>query len=258
MITSLLIPVYRELTQRFKNSLLGYLRARVEGLDVELKIEDVDEWYTTCTLKGNDEHTAALFLKKELGGERHIDELTMTEEYAGNFYEIGDTALTAHIGIRNPRFLISIPFKTFLEGLFGGSTLVEHPRETFLSLGLREYFPLHVKVETLIPVGRENYLSGKPSSETLSLLKEWLHLPYNRVFVYGETRGKIKEALSKSGHGHDVLNIERWGFLECSIVCKKDTSAVGLIPEIGPFLEEAELTAFQVDSILEELNEKTH
>lgn len=251
---SLLIPVYRELNQRFTNSLRWFLKARIKGLDAEIEVVETGKWYTRVKLRGSDAKTARIFLRDQLGAKRTREDLSTGEEYAGNIFNITSDSCIVDIGISEPRFLIRIPFTTFFEECFGLKGVEDE--ELFHLLGLRKYFPVNIELDTLVPVKKSKYLGGTVGSETVKLLTEWFRLPYNRVLVYGETRGRIKKALSKSGHGHDVLNIERIGFLECNIVCKKATSAVGLLPEIGPHLKEAELTTFQVDPIREEINAK--
>lgn len=242
----LLIPVYRKLNQRFKNSLLWFLKARVKELDVEITVKKVTEWFTKVKLQGNDTKTASLFLKKQFGNKTHISKLSKGKEYAGNLIKIEQKTVIVDIGLRNPRYYITIPFKEITKKILDEKTK-SSPQKMFQCFGIQQYFPFYVTPKVLFPTKKKKYLRGSPGSETVTLLQEWLNLPYNRVLVYGETRGKIKKALSKSGHGKDILNIERLGFLECTIICKKGTSAIGLIPEIGPFLKEAELSAFQVD-----------
>lgn len=243
----LLIPVYREFNQRFKNSLLWFLKARVKELDVEITLKEVTERFTEVQLRGEDTKTASLFLKKQFGSKMHISKLSKGKEYAGFVTRVEEKSVIVDIGLRNPKYYITIPFDTITKKILEEKPKNPHQKKKFQSFGIQQYFPFYVAPKVLFPTKNKKYLRGSPASETVTLLQEWLNLPYNRVIVYGETRGKIKKALSKSGHGKDILNIERLGFLECTIICKKGTSAIGLIPEIGPFLKKAELTAFQVE-----------
>ena len=68
---------------------------------------------------------------------------------------------------------------------------------------------------------------------------------YERVMVTGATRQEIRKAIIKSGHLRDIIAIERIGFLEHVIICKRDTDAPGIIAEIGPKLPFAKLGAFR-------------
>lgn len=247
MLVSLLIPIYRNLDERFMNSLKWFLKARVENLDAAIEVKKWSEWVLKLDLQGSDAETAALFMKNQFGTERSMENLLKEKEYMGNVARIQEENIVVDIGIRTPEFYLYIPFESFFKDVLALERNVSSTH--FRDFGIRKYFPLSLTLENLVPVAREDYLRGKIGNESLSMFKEWLNLPYNRVLVYGETRGQIKEAISKSGHGQDILNIERLGFLECSIVCKEGTSARGLIPEIGPYLKTAELTSFQVTSL---------
>ena len=61
----------------------------------------------------------------------------------------------------------------------------------------------------------------------------------------GDTKGQLKKALVKSGHYRDVVSIHQYGFLEIIVILKENTTAPGIITEIGKYLKNCNLSAIR-------------
>ncbi|MFX0181114.1 MAG: DUF2110 family protein, partial [Candidatus Hodarchaeota archaeon] len=84
--------------------------------------------------------------------------------------------------------------------------------------------------------------------------KKILNENIEAVFVSGETKGQVKKAIIRKGHLRDIVSIDRFGFLENIIILKDNTSAPGIIADIGKNLKNCKLSAIRPTNIKKLIN----
>ena len=108
-------------------------------------------------------------------------------------------------------------------------------------------FPIYVKI---VLVDEENHkIQGILDSQTLDFYKKLVNENLDAVFVSGETKGQLKKALVRSAHLRDFISIIRFGFLENIIILKENTSAPGIIADIGKYLRKCKISAIKPDKL---------
>ena len=73
----------------------------------------------------------------------------------------------------------------------------------------------------------------------------------------GVTREEIEYAIKMLRLSRDIYAIESLGLLEHAVICKLGTEAKGLIPKLGPKLQNAVLTPFIPTRIQKIIERKT-
>jgi hypothetical protein len=114
--------------------------------------------------------------------------------------------------------------------------------------GFCEGLPLAVKVLNIsVPEGR---VDGMLAEGQVSLYKNWTRSFLDRLIVTGASVPEVRSALKRAECDRDVAELEPLGLLECAVVCKLGTDAVGLIPRIGGHLRRAVFTVFSPKRLL--------
>lgn len=190
--------------------------ADLDGLDVTMEITVSGDGWIQVGCVGEDADFAVNFLKSRYG--TPVGQALSGNVYSGYVKTIGESGLIVDVGTD-----LEIPAVN-LRSLGPGNAIQVATR-----FGLIPRFPVKVLVQA----------NGRPelAEETTALLWKWKKSPSDRVIINASTRSRIKSAIRKTGHGRDILGIERIGILEHAIICKTGTDGPGIVAEIGPLLK---------------------
>ncbi|RLE75558.1 MAG: hypothetical protein DRZ80_02595 [Thermoprotei archaeon] len=241
----ILLPIYVQFNQNIRRSLIGFLKSLLSDLDIsEIIVINPQKRFTEIAIRGADAHIAGKFLEKEFGKSLTWNDLRDGEEYRGIVRSVNNNAFYVDIGLVDPDyFRVKITFKEFIRSLFRVSKDI--PEDLFNLFGIRQYFPIYVKVVFSAGIDEnKRVIFGSLSRRSVNMLLSWLRMRLDRLIIYGATRSQVEKAVKASGHFRDVVSLERLGFLEYALVCKWGTSAKGLIPELGPYLPSATFAPF--------------
>ncbi len=247
-IATLLIPVYVPFTNSLKQSLMGYIRIFLEDLDIiSINIIGLSRRFVKLKLIGKDSQVGKKFLEKELGTLISWEDLRRQAVFRGFVRRITDRSLIIDIGIssNNEQFYVAIDFVSFVSSIIRRKLETIVNREILTLFGIREYFPIYVRISKNASIDEEKRIvEAELSVKSAKLFNSWIKSRLDRLIIYGSTRTQIEKAIKKSGHLRDIVSVERLGFLEHALVCKWSTNAKGLIPELGPFLPHAIFAPF--------------
>jgi len=243
----ILLPIYVPVDGRIKNALKHFLRGLVSNLDVRIDITQLGRRFTTILIDGNDAEAVSAFLSQEFGTVLTWEDIKFNREYRGFVRSIGENSLYVDIGlIGEDYFKVEIRFRDFISCIFNIEIEVQKiKRDTFDLFGIRQYFPLYVLINLNENIDEKNrILRGCLSERTCKMFRNWINLRLDKLIVYGTTKTQVEKAIKVSRHFRDVIRIERLGFLEHVITFKWNTSAKGMIKELGPFLPRVSLAPF--------------
>ena len=68
----------------------------------------------------------------------------------------------------------------------------------------------------------------------LKRYNDWMTDDHERLLVFGANQEMIESALERTGHSDDIYAIEKIGFFEFALQCKRSTRASGILAAIGP------------------------
>jgi len=114
-------------------------------------------------------------------------------------------------------------------------------------------FPVYVKI-TSVDKEKEQ-IQGVLDRQTLDLYEKLIKENLEGVFMSGETKGQLKKALIKTGHYRDIASIIRYGFLENIVILRENTTAPGIIADIGKHLKKCKLSAIRPERIKKLFNQ---
>ena len=89
---------------------------------------------------------------------------------------------------------------------------------------------------------KENIIKAEIAPKSLSLFDRIKNEEIEALFISGATKQQFKKVLIKKGHLRDIISIERFGFLENIVLLKKGSNAIGIISEIGNFLNKCKFS----------------
>ncbi len=183
---------------------------------------------------GQEEEFVVNLLAREYGKVPDIHEVVPESKYIGQLLDVGKVGygLYTDIGMKDPRIDALIPLHRLREqmGMQGHSlrTIVKH-------LVLVDNLPVEVTV-TEINIGSEQ-VGAEFSSSFLQQFDSWMNDDHERLLVFGANRQMIENALRQTSHTEDIYQIEKLGFFEFSLQCKRSTRASGILAAIGPKLQ---------------------
>jgi len=253
VIMDLLIPIYVDIVPDLYWSLRRYIRSLLGNLQIDdVYVIEFGKRFTKIRLRGKDAQIAQTFLTKLFGTQRLLTSLKKEEEYSGRVVSIDDNEILVDIGISDKDVLISIQLETFLSRILGKVKKIDTENSKLLMkyLGIAKYFPFTVKIKQDIKENNLRKINGDVGERTARLFNRWREQKLERVIVYGATRSQVERALRKSKCTGYIITVERLGFLEHAIVCKKKILATEIIKRIGPFLWGVKLLPFSPRNIL--------
>ncbi len=233
----ILLPVYVPVNESIRYSLIVYLKSLMEDLDIDdIDILTIEKRFIEIVITGSDARIALNFLQREFGKPLKWEDIREELTFRGFVRAMNDYAVYVDIGLLEPDFFkIKIPFSNFVQRIFRVSKKID--KELFSLFGVRQYFPLYVKLDFNREIDEQKrIIYGCIALTTARMFRKWISSRLDRLIILGATRSQVEKAIKNTGHLRDIVKIERLGFLEHAVICKWGTSARGLIPELGPFL----------------------
>jgi len=231
-----------------KLELFGHeVMRHIQDLEIEVvDFEIVKEWVKVA-ISGKDEVAAANFIKKVYGEIRSLSEASPGDILRGFAKDVGKFGYGLYLDAFIEEKDALIPLYSLRESLVANEKL---PLRTIVKyFGIVEHMPLEFIVRKIEDEKVEGALSPAQIRDFMELIKDGL----DALIVTGASRDQIEEALDRSGHSIDVIKIERLSFLCHRLICKENTMATGLIPELGPLLSESLFDVFSPKRIIKSL-----
>jgi hypothetical protein len=119
---------------------------------------------------------------------------------------------------------------------------------------LVDHLPLEIHITELDSANRK--ITGVLAKSTLERINRWAKDDHQRLLVLGCTEELIENALRRSGHSEDIYRMERLGYFEYSLRCKRSTRASGILAAIGPILKGVPMHLFIPEEVGEKYNAK--
>ena len=253
-IVTLLEKVYgRRSAKEFQGTFAGMCR----GLNVQLRILNcAPRGWIRLEVKGEDERAALNFFKEEVGlAPVSIKNVKCGDIIRGRIVSSkSKLELKLDLGVYEPKMIdATLPLKNLQAQLADGKKLA---LKTIVELyGLYPNLPLEVKVQKLDV--ESEIIIVTLSEQQILLFNRWIRQALERLIILGVTREEIEYAIKTLRLSRDVYAIESLGLLEHAVICKLGTKAKGLIPKLGPKLQNAVLTPFTPIRIQQIIERKT-
>ncbi|NHJ20572.1 MAG: DUF2110 family protein [Candidatus Lokiarchaeota archaeon] len=220
-----------EMTQSFSNTKIKIKKLRQFDNRFEILISGPEEIFIFN------------MLKKKVGTIIDFDEIEIGKVYKGVMGDVGKVGFGIFVdcGILNPKVDV-------LLNLYDLRTQLCKARPMSITEVINAYdfidqFPVFVKVTSINKEKKQ--IQGKLDQQTLGLYEKLIDENLEAVFMSGDTKGQLKKAIVKSGHSRDVVSIDRYGFLENIVILQENTTAPGIIAEIGKYLKNCNLSAIR-------------
>ena len=224
-----------ELAQSFPNTKVQIKKVRQFDDRVEILISGPEEIFLLN------------LFKKEVGAIVEFDEVEINQTYKGVLLDVGKVGFGIFVdcAILNPKTDVLLNLHALRKQLCKGRD-VSLP-EIIKAYDFIDHFPVYIKI-TSIDKEKEQ-IQGKLDQKTLELYGKIIVENLEGVFVSGETKGQFKKALIRTGHYRDIASIERFGFLENIVILRQNTTAPGIIADIGKYLKNCKLSAIRPERI---------
>jgi hypothetical protein len=198
-------------------------------------------------IAGPEEVFISNMLKKKVGTVIEFDKVEIGDVYKGVMVDVGKVGFGIFVdcAILNPKVDV-------LLNLYDLRTQLCKSRGVPITQIISAYdfidqFPVHVKI-TSIDKEKEQ-IQGVLDNQTLEIYEKLIKENLEGVFMSGETKGQLKKALVRRGHFRDIVSIERYGFLENIVILRENTTAPGIIADIGKHLKNCKLSAIRPERI---------
>jgi hypothetical protein len=228
----------------------------VEELDIEVKhITSDKKGHIKLSIDGSDEEFVTNVLSQEYGlvPEKHV--ILPGSQHRGQLVDVGKVGfgLYVDIGITKPTmFDALIPLHRLREQTNMTKSALRRIANTLV---LVDNFPIDIKI---ISIDFSNQkIEAELANSFLDQLTRWISDDHERLLVFGANPSMIDQALHQSRHTDDIYEIERLGYLEHSLVCKRSTRASGILAAIGPKLRGVAMHLFIPNEIKEKQNATT-
>jgi len=229
------IKYLNELTQSFPNT-----KIRLK------KLRQFDNRFEVI-LSGPEEIFIFNMLKKKVGTIVEFDNVKIGDTYKGVMLDVGKVGFGIFVdcAILNPNVDVLLNLYDLRTQLCKGRSV---PITKIInSYDFIDRFPVYVKI-TSVDKEKEQ-IQGTLGGQTLELYEKLIKENLEGVFMSGETKGQLKKALVKTGHFRDIASIIRYGFLENIVILRENTTAPGIIADIGKHLKNCKLNAIRPERI---------
>jgi len=220
------------------------LSVDLEGLEVLIgKLYTNPHSWVVVELEGEDEEVAINLIQHYYGRLCPFSDLKVGQNKKGKLIQTGKYGygLYTDIGIDSEeRIDAFIPLHVIRSQLAKNKKIPL--REISYACGFLDNFTLEIMIDKVDSIKED--IQASLSTEQVQIFKKWMKLGLERLIATGVTRKHLKKIIGQTGHGNDILAIERMGLLEQVVVCKEGTNAPGLLAEIGRFLPEASISLF--------------
>jgi hypothetical protein len=229
-----------------------------EFRDLNVNIDSMvfnDAGYITLEISGEDEVVAYNYLKSIYGESKQFDELKEGDTIKGHIVSSAKVGfgLFVDIGIKVPYDIDAlIPLFNLRKQLCEGKKVPV--RKIIDAFGLIDNLPLEITIEKA-SVGLKK-IEARLSDKQVEMFNEWIEEGLDKLYILGAFETEINDVLYQLKHDKDIIKIEKLGWTEHIITCKFNTSAKGLIPQIGKHLPKAKLEIFSPNVIKRMLKDK--
>jgi len=220
------------------------LQATFEDLDAQVQIlsNPTNRW-VRVKVTGEDENIAKSYIAKQIGiCPNSLNDVPVGSELKG-YIQKTDTpgGLNVDIGILEPKPVYAhIPLTTLQTQLLEGK---EIPLKKIAELfALSTNLPINIKINNVRTA--ENIIEAELSSIQVEKFKNWQESLLDRLVILGATNDEVTSTLERAYLNRDIINIEAMGLFEQIVTCKLGTDATGLIPRIGRYMRNAQLSVF--------------
>ncbi len=236
----------KDIFKRYKK----YLNELIKGFSqtsIEiLKLREIDSRFEIL-IDGPDELFVKNLLEAEIGRVIKFNEIKKGDILKGTLVNVGRVGfgLFFDCGVIDPPIDVLIP-------LYKLRTQLADERKVSLKKIINIYdfinhFPICIKI---IEFNNEkNNLEGELAENSLSIYKKIIKENIEGLFLCGETKAQLKNALINKGHLQDIISFKSYGFLEHLVFLKKGTNARGIIAEIGNLLEGCKFSVLSPERI---------
>ncbi|TFG04645.1 MAG: DUF2110 family protein [Promethearchaeota archaeon] len=198
-------------------------------------------------IQGPEETFVYNLLRNEIGSIIDFDDVKSGNIYKGTLVDVGKYGfgLFVDCGIVNPKTDVLMSLNDLRGQLCKGKKI--SLREIVKTYDLMDHFPFSIKITRSDEVKKE--LQGIIHEDSLTLFEKLTNEHLDAVFVSGASKNQFKKAIIKKGHFRDIVSIERFGFLEHAVILRENTTAQGIIADIGRYLRGCKLSALKHDKI---------
>ncbi|MBY8982108.1 MAG: DUF2110 family protein [Candidatus Lokiarchaeota archaeon] len=246
--------LYNLASYKNKNDLVlryeKYLYELTKGFSktqVEIKKQREFDKRIEIYIDGPEENFVKNLLKKEIGGIVKFEDIKVDDILKGTMTEVGHVGFGIFLDCA-----IVKPIKDALLPLYILRNQLVNSKKVSVYKIIKNYdfinhFPLYIKV---LEINKENEsIKGEIAPKSLKLFERIINDKIEGLFISGATKQQFKKALIKKGHLRDIVSIERYGFLENIVLLKQNSNAVGIIAEIGKYLNNCKFSALIPDRI---------
>jgi hypothetical protein len=233
-----------------KKKYLKYLNEFIKGFEnttVNIrKLRKFDQRFE-IDIDGSEEKFVYNLLKKEVGSYYEFNEIKIGASYRGNLIDVGKVGFGIFVdcAILNPKTDVLLTIRDLRSQLCSGKK--KSVKEIIKIFDFIDHFPVKIKISKINK--EKNELEGILDNSILEFYLKFINDNLEGVFVNGATKNQVKKAIKNSGHLQDIISVERLGFLEQILILKINTTAPGIISEIGKYLTHCQLSAIRPERI---------
>ncbi|MFO8017159.1 MAG: DUF2110 family protein [Promethearchaeia archaeon] len=238
------IKDYRAIYSRYLKVLIG--EDFPEVMITLVRFREHDKRFEV-EIRGSEEEFVANFLKTEIGTLKKFKDLEAGDILKGQMVDVGEVGFGLFIdcGITVPSTDVLIPLHILREQLCNFRQV--SVRDIINTYGFINHFPIHVEITEIDPKTHE--IEGKLAADSIRFFRNLINDGLERIFVSGATKSQVKKAIVKNGHYEDILERERYFFLDHMVTLRTETTAPGIIAEIGHDLQFCDLSALRPQKI---------
>ncbi|MFO7837200.1 MAG: DUF2110 family protein [Candidatus Thorarchaeota archaeon] len=216
--------------------LLSIFSKRIRSLSEDLHLSHLEvntnsRGHIDVTINGEDEEFFRNVLEQRYGIVPEFETVNTDTEYPGYLIDVGNVGYGLYVDIGlppNPPTDLLIPLHRLREQFnMPDNSLNEIKRKMVLV----ENLPVNTRITKID--SRNAELEGEFSDSYITQINTWASSSHQRLLILGTTYKMIDNVLSKTDHKRDVVEIERIGPFEFSVVCKIGTRATGILAAVG-------------------------
>lgn len=229
------------------DNLQSEIEKMISELDLTSIILDVNKKdHFFVSVKGADSEFVLNLLAKEYGKCPSTYEILPEKTFRGQLVDVGKVGYGVYVdvGLSEPTIDALIPLHRLREQMdMQGVAL----RKLTRSLVLVDNLPVDIVITKM---NLENEEIGAEFAQSfLDRFHTWLNDDHERLLVFGANQDMIATSLERTGHADDIYQIERLGYFEYALQCKRSTRASGILAAIGPRLQGVAMHLFIPDEI---------
>ena len=207
-----------------------------ELMDLDVRVVSISRGprnWATVSIEGPEEEVAEKYLESVMGRVTTIDGVQEGEIRRGKVVDLGKVGYGIYVDVG----VVDLEDEP-VDALIPAFSLKKHLgirgalsiKRMSQKLGIMENLPLDVRVFKIRR--REAEIEGRLTNAQARRLGRGR----NRIYVVGETRRKIKNAIQRSGNSGHVVRVKRLGLLESEIQCSKEVDPHDVLRAIGPMI----------------------